>query len=289
MHTRVRLSIAALLIAGSLAGCGGKKESEPAVATPNVSFNKDKAPIDSVITVDYKFVVAPNAPAFDKDYYVFVHVLDPEGEQMWDDDHMPPIPTTQWKPGQTVQYSRTVFVPNYPYIGEARVRVGLYDQASGKRLTLNAPQDLTRNEYLVTTFQLLPSSENIFLMTKAGWHPAEVDAKNPANEWQWTKKTATLEFRNPKKDATFYLDFDARPDLFNPPQHVTIRIGDQVITEFAADSKGRTTKIFPISAAQFGTSDLVDLVFDVDKTFAPGAGDPRELGIRVYHTYLGTK
>ena len=74
-----------------------------------------------------------------------------------------------------------------------------------------------------------------------------------------------------------------------PPQHVTIRIGDQVITEFAADSKGRTTKIFPISAAQFGTSDMVDLVFDVDKTFAPGAGDPRELGIRVYHTYLGTK
>ena len=34
---------------------------------------------------------------------------------------------------------------------------------------------------------------------------------------------------------------------------------------------------------------MVDLVFDVDKTFTPGAGDSRELGIRVYHTYLGSK
>jgi hypothetical protein len=34
---------------------------------------------------------------------------------------------------------------------------------------------------------------------------------------------------------------------------------------------------------------MVDLVLDVDRTFAPGAGDPRELGIRVYHTYLEPK
>ena len=158
----------------------------------------------------------------------------------------------------------------------------------GNRLTLNA-QDLSRREYLVTKFQLLPSSENIFLVTKDGWHPAEVDAKNPANEWQWTKKTATLSFRNPKKDSAFYLDYDARPDLFNPPQHVTVKIGDKVITDFAADVKERTLRIFPISADQLGAADMVDLVFDVDKTFAPGAGDPRELGIRVYHTYLGSK
>ncbi len=124
------------------------------------------------------------------------------------------------------------------------MRLGLYDPTTGNRLTLNA-QDLSRREYLVTKFQLLPSSENIFLVTKDGWHPAEVDAKNPANEWQWTKKTATLSFRNPKKDSTFYLDYDARPDLFNPPQHVTVKIGDKVITDFAADAKERTIRDLP--------------------------------------------
>ena len=70
---------------------------------------------------------------------------------------------------------------------------------------------------------------------------------------------------------------------------MTVKLGDKVITDFAADVKERTLRIFPISADQLGAADMVDLVFDVDKTFAPGAGDPRELGIRVYHTYLGSK
>jgi hypothetical protein len=288
MRTSFRLPMVAV---GSLlvltAGCRRNQNTEPPVATPSLSFSKDRVPIGSAVTLTYKFQVAPNA-SIDKNYYVFVHVLDPEGEQMWDDDHLPSVPTSQWKPGQTIEYSRTIFVPNYPYIGEAIVRLGLYDPTSGNRLTLNA-QDLSRREYLVTKFQLLPSSENIFLVTKSGWQSAEVDAKNPANEWQWTKKTATLSFRNPKKDSAFYLDFDARPDLFNPPQHVTVKIDDKVITDFAADAKERTIRIFPISADQLGAADMVDLVFDVDKTFTPGAGDPRELGIRVYHTYLGSK
>jgi hypothetical protein len=38
---------------------------------------------------------------------------------MWTDDHTPPVPTTQWKPGQTVEYTRTVFIPIFPYVGDA--------------------------------------------------------------------------------------------------------------------------------------------------------------------------
>jgi hypothetical protein len=275
------------LIIGVAAGCKRSQNNEPAVATPSLTLSKDRVPIGSAVTFTYKFQVASSA-SFDKNYYVFVHVLDPEGEQMWNDDHLPPVPTTQWKAGQTIEYKRTIFVPNYPYIGEAAIRLGLYDAQSGQRLTLNA-QDTSRHEYLVTKFQVLPSSENIFLVTKDGWHPAEVDPKNPASEWQWTKKTATLSFKNPKKDCNFYLEFDGRPDLFTPPQQITVRVGDQTVAEFPADAKSPTIKVFPVTAGQLGTSDMVDLVFDVDRTFAPGAGDSRELGIRVYHTYLEPK
>jgi hypothetical protein len=270
-----------------VAGCRGKQENEPAVATPSLSFNKDRVPIGSAVTLTYKFAVAPNA-TFDKDYWVFVHVLDPEGEQMWTDDHQPPVPTTQWKAGQTVEYKRTIFVPNYPYIGEAVVRLGMYDPPSGKRLVLNAPE-ASRREYVVAKIQILPSSERIFLMYRDGWHPAEVDSKNPQNEWLWTKKTATISFKNPKKDSTLYLEYDARVDLFNPPQQVTLRIGDQVVGQFVADKKMPTLLTFPISAAQLGPADMVDLVLDVDKTFKPGGNDPRDLGIRVFHADIEPK
>jgi len=287
MRTSVRVAGSVLFVCLGLVACGGKRDTEPAVATPSVTLNKDKVPIDSVITLTYKFVVEPSA-TFDKDYWVFVHVLDEVGEQMWTDDHQPPTPTTQWKPGQTIEYKRTIFVPNYPYIGEANIRLGLYDMASSKRLPLNAPE-VSRREYLVTKFQILASSENIFLMYKDGWHPAEVDPKNPQSQWTWSKKTGTISFKNPKKDSTIYLQYDARVDLFSTPQQVTLKIGDQVIGTFAADSKAPKILTFRVTAAQLGTNDTVELVIDVDKTFRPGGTDPRELGIRVFHVYVEPK
>src|SRR5258708_8967029 len=125
MRQRARLSVPAALLALAVAGCSGKQQNEPAVATPTLTFSKDRLPIDSAVTLTYKFVVAPNA-SFDKDYWVFVHVLDSEGEQMWTDDHQPPVPTRQWKAGETVEYKRTIFVPNYPYLAKPCDRLAIY-------------------------------------------------------------------------------------------------------------------------------------------------------------------
>jgi hypothetical protein len=273
--------VAAIL---TVAGCGGKQDNTPPVATPSLTLSKDRIPIGSPVTLTYRFQVAPGA-TFDKNDWVFVHVLDSEGEQMWTDDHEPPTPTTQWKGGQTVEYSRTVFVPNYPYIGEATIRLGLYDRDTGTRQPLQG-EDAGRREYVVAHAQILPSSEGFTMLPKSGWHPAEIDANNPTSEWQWSQKVATWTFANPKKDATLYLEYDARPDQFTPPQQVTLRVGDQTIAQFTADAKDRTLKTFPVTAAQLGGGEQVELTMEVDRTFAPGGGDPRELGIRVFHAYL---
>jgi len=282
--------ISALLLACaalSVAGCSGKQDNEPAVATPSLTFSRDRVPINSAVTLTYKFVVAADAK-FAKDYYVFVHVLDSDGEQMWTDDHLPPTPTSQWKAGETIEYKRTIFVPTYPYIGQAVVRLGLYDRDTNTRLVLNAPE-ASRREYVVARLDILGSSDNIFMITESGWHPLEVDAKNPQNEWSWTQKTAVTRFRNPKKPVTLYIQYDARPDLFTPPQQVTLKLGDQAFAQFPADSKAPTLKTFDLTAEQLGTADMVDLVFEVDRTFKPGGTDPRELGIRIFHTYIEPK
>ena len=86
-----------------------------------------------------------------------------------------------------------------------------------------------------------------------------------------------------------YLEYSARVDKFTPPQQVTLRIGDQPIGTFAATSRDRTLVTFPVTAAQFGTGDVAELVIDVDKTFTPGASDTRELGIQVFHVFVDAK
>lgn len=292
MHRRVSISIAVAALAALAVSpaCSRKAVEEPPVATPSVTLNHDKVPIGSPVKLTYKFTVAPNAPDIIKgeDYWVFVHVLDPTGEQLWTDDHAPVPSTSAWKPGQTVEYTRTVFVPNYPYIGEAAMRVGLYSRTSNKRLTLTAPE-VSRKEYLATKFQLLPQSENVFLIYKDGWHAAEVAAENAASEWQWTKKTATISFRNPRKDVTFYLEWDARTDLFTPPQQVALTLGGQPIGSFAASNRDKKMMTFPITAAQLGQADMAEVVINVDRTFSPGGGDTRELGIRVFHAFVEAK
>jgi len=281
MFSRLYFAPIALLVL--ISGCSGKEETAPCVATATVTLARDRAAIGSPLQMTYKFEVAQNA-SIPQDYTVFVHVLDDQQESLWGDDHQPPQATSSWKPGQRVEYTRMVFVPNFPYIGQTHVRIGLY-QPGGQRLPL-CNTEVSRREYEVARFQLLPQSENIFLLYKEGWHPAEVAADNPGVEWQWTKKLATVSFRNPKKDSTFYVEYDARTDKFATPQQVTVTTGGQPIGTFTADAKLKKLVTFPVTAAQLGTSDMAEISIDVGQTFVPGGGDNRELGIRVFHVFV---
>jgi len=284
---------AAGLCAISLAACHRRQPDPPPVATPSFSVNQTRIPLGSPVEVTYKFTVAPDAPPIKENYRVFVHFLDADKERMWTDDHDPPVPTTQWKPGQVIQYTKTMFVPIYPYMGQTTVLMGMYSQTSNSRLPL-AGENNGQRAYTVGKIELLPQTENVFVMFKDGWHRAETPPDNAAVEWQWTKKDATLSVRNPKKDVTLYLHLD-QPGLFAEPQHVTVTIGDQTIDSFTINPKEELIRKPVITAAQLGTADVVDIKISVDKTYVPavvtkGANrDPRELGVRVFHAYIQPK
>ena len=283
----------AVLFAAGMAACRRKQPEPPPVATPSFAVNQTRVPLGSPVEVTYKFTVAPDALPIKENYRVFVHFLDADKERMWTDDHDLPVPTTQWKPGQVIQYTKTMFVPVYPYMGATTVLMGLYSQASNSRLPL-AGENNGQRAYTVGKIELLPQTESVFVMFKEGWHPAETPPDNAAVEWQWTKKEATLSVRNPRKDVVLYLHLD-QPGVFAEPQHVTVTIGDQTIDSFTINPKEELIRKPTITAAQFGTGDMVEIKVSVDKTYVPavitnGANrDPRELGVRVFHAYIQPK
>ncbi len=283
------LGLAVLVAVAAAAGCRKKETPAPPLATPSLTLSHDKAPLGSPIDVHYKFVVAPDAK-FPEDYRVMVHVVDADEQLIFAFDHNPPVPTTQWKPGQTIEYTKTVFIPIYPYVGEASIQLGLHSTINQKRMPL-AGEDAGQRAYKVARIQLQPQTENVFTVFKDGWHPAEVAEHNATVEWQWTKKNATLSFKNPKKDCVFYLDVDNPGSVFNEPQHVQVTLGGQVVDDFTLQPKQPELRKVALNAAQLGSGDVAELVISVDKTYVPAVlnasnKDPRELGVRVFHAFI---
>ncbi len=289
---RVRLYVCSLTVAALIGavGCAKQETQESPVATPSVTLSHDRVPAGSPLELTYKFVVADDA-RFAEDYRVFAHVLDSDEEQMWTDDHDPAVPTSQWKPGQTVEYTRTIFVPVFPYVGDATIVVGLHSTKDQHRLTLTG-DDIGQKSYRAAQVQLLPQTDNLFTVFKDGWNPAEGGAPDPSVEWQWTKKQATIAFKNPKKDAVFYFDIDSPNKDLHGTQQVQVNLGGQTVATIAVPPDKRALHKITLPGSLMGAADLAELQLAVDQSFVPmvvspgTSKDPRELGVRVFHAYV---
>ena len=154
------------------AGCGRRTDTAPPVATPAVALTRPDAVVGGPIEMTYRWAVAPGAPAFPADAWVFVHFLDADGELLWTDDHEPPTPVWEWKPGATVEYVRTTFAPKLPYVGEIRIEAGLFSRGTGQRLPL---QGTTRGQrsYELGRLNLQLQGEALLVVFKDGWHATE--------------------------------------------------------------------------------------------------------------------
>lgn len=284
---RYFFAIPCLLIVGAFA-CSKEADTAPPVATPQVTLARPDAMVGGPLEMTYRFDMASDAPPFAEDNWVFVHFLDSDGEMMWTDDHEPPTPTRQWKPGATVEYTRTMFVPKFPYVGPTTIQLGLFSRRTGERVPLNAPSEGQR-AYEVASFNLQLQSDSLFVVFKDGWHATEL-ADN-GREWQWSKRQATLAFRNPKRDALLYLQLD-RAGGFAEPQQVKVTLGDALVDAFSLGPTQQDLRKIRLTAAQFGTGDAVEVQISVDRTFIPAtvpelkSNDPRELGVRVFRAFV---
>ena len=255
------------------------------MVTPTLTVSRPKVPLGGPIEMTYKFVVAGGAK-FTQDYHVMVHFADQDDQLMYTDDHDPPTPTSSWKPGQTIEYTRTFFTPVYPYVGEATIEIGMY--APGEKLRVPmAGTDTGHRSYKIAKFQLLAQADGIQAIYQGGFYPVEGATANGVG-WHWTKKEATFAVKNPKKDCVFYLDVDNPSALFNMPQQITDSMNGAMLDQFLVMPKQPVLRKIPISSRALGSADNAELKISVDRTFvpdtlSPSAKDPRELGIRVLH------
>src|SRR5205814_7380158 len=144
-------------------------------------------------------------------------------------------------------------------------------------------------------YSLRLQADNLDVDAKDGWHETEVAEEATGAEWHWSNKMATLAFRNPMRDAVFYLQCDQPVQGLGELQHVELRIGDMAIDSFALPAGQRELRKLDLTSAQMGTGETVEITVAVDKTFVPAnitqlkSTDSRELGIRVFRAYVQAK
>ncbi|HJO17765.1 MAG TPA: hypothetical protein QGH09_06165 [Vicinamibacterales bacterium] len=281
----VRLFWTALALGVAVSACT-VPQPDP-IASVKVMLDRNAAVLGSVVGMSFQFSILEEHVGLTENYRVFVHFVDADGEVMWTDDHNPPQPTSNWIPGQIVEYDRKVFLPMYPYIGTATIRVGLYSASGGERVALVGDDDGSLS-YKGGTLELLPQSENVFLIFQDGWHDLEVMPDDHDMQWRWTMANATVSFRNPRSDVLLYLRADGRPDLVGGPQGVVLEIEGREVARFLIETTQAELREIPISQEQLGDQNIVELGIVVDGAFIPAErveadnGDTRELGIRVF-------
>ena len=259
------------------------------IGVARVALDRHTVPLGASIEATIQFDLAPTLEPLNDDYRVFLQMLDQNEVPLWSAEHDPPVPTTAWRPGQSIRYTQHVRIPAYPYIGPAIVAIGLLSPVSGERLAL-AGDDLGELAYRAATLTLEPQHESSFVMYDEGWHQVEFDLFDETT-WRWSTDRAVLSFRNPRSGATLRLELQGRPNLFDTPQQLTLTIGGRTFDEVTLDAESPVRLEYEMTAADLGEADDVRIELLVDRTFEPaaldaGALDTRKLGIRLLDVYV---
>jgi hypothetical protein len=245
---------------------------------------------DNLITdIQYDWKTGADFPMAGKDLTVFVHFWH-GSNLLFQDDHVPPVPTSKWEPGQEYKYQRRVYIPSFidefdpTFKGEETLRlsVGLYN-----------PYDRTggpQREVMTTKLKVLPPPPDVpEIVYEKGWYDQEIDPNAPLKKWRWVGGEASCIIDNPRRDGLFVIRGGVNKEII-PDQKVIFKINDMVLDEFIPEEI-IFEKSYTVKKEMLGEKDEFTLIVGVDKTFIPSKvfpqnKDERELGCQISFIYF---
>jgi hypothetical protein len=281
----------ALLVVGLpvLASLACQKKAQVKGIDLAVNFS-DKTLSDNLVTeIQYDWKTSGDFPKTTQDLTVFVHFWH-GSNLLFQDDHTPPVPTSQWAPGQEYKYARRIYIPSFidefdpTFKGDETLRlsVGLYnpyDRSGG-------PQ----REVMSTKLKVLPPPPDMpEIVYEKGWYDQEIDPNAPLKKWRWVGPEARCIVDNPHRDGLLVIRGGVNKEII-PDQKVIFKINDAVLDEFIP-SDISFEKSYTVKKELLGDKDEFILTVAVDKTFIPAKvfpqnNDERELGCQVSFIYF---
>lgn len=250
----------------------------------------EKTLSDNLLTdMQYKWKTTKDFTRLENDLNVFVHFWH-RNNLLFQDDHVPSVPTSQWEPDKEYSYIRRIYIPKFidefdpEFKGEETLRlvVGFY-----------SPYDRTgksKSEVLVKKLTVVPPPPDTpEIIYENGWYDLEIDPNAFLKQWRWTAKEAVCVIDNPHRDATLVIRGGVNLEAV-PGQKVIFMINDAVLDEFVP-TESAFEKTYNIKKEMLGDRDEFRLVITADKTFIPAklnpnSKDERELGVQISFIYF---
>jgi hypothetical protein len=288
MNKRIAMAVLVIgLTALTSLSCQKKAQVKGVELTVNFS---EKTLTDNLITdIQYDWKTSGDFPQVNKEYTVYAHFW--HGDNLlFQDDHVPPVPTSKWEPGQEYKYQRRIYIPSFidefdpSFKGEEQLRlsIGLYN-----------PYDRTgdsKREVLISRLKVFPPPPDTpEIIYETGWYDLEIDPNAPLRKWRWTGPEARCIVDNPHRDALLVIRGGVNKDII-ADQKVVIKVNDLVLDEFIPEEI-TFEKSYTVKKEMLGDKDEFSLSIAVDKTFIPSKifpqnKDERELGCQVAFVYF---
>ena len=276
-----------------VAGCGGEELGRTLDASVTLDL-PDSLPAGSPLDIGFTWTPGASFEAPADDYRVFVHLIDPDGNMIEQDDHFPTLPTSQWTAGEPVTYRRWIypsadFDPDY-----VDFFIGLYDGQAGGEQVATMHDGALQNRPLVHTVVIRGDDRGGLPVAVDGWNEKEISLSSEnehEREWTWMRKTGVVAFGNPRGPSTLHLRAQSPVDFLSGPQTVTLSIGDREIANFEVADGAPYLERFEIPADALGDGDWIEIALEVSEAFVPAqidseSTDTRELGLQVFWIYL---
>jgi hypothetical protein len=287
--TVLRRVVAPLALIGAVAvsACGSDD-----AARVDVGLSVDmpaSVPLDEPLHITYTWEPGAEFVAPMDDYQVFVHARDAAGNVLFQDDHYPTEPTSQWGAGTAQTYERWLYVPSGVEVETINFAVGLYSPDG--RVLLRGDGGTWTDAVEAHSLEVRVDDMSGVPAYVEGWHAQEQDAAS-GETWRWSEAQSRAAFTNTRRDSILHLSAHGPFDEVGA-QVLVLRVGEAEIWRFDIDSAATFSERVEVPASVMGDDDWVELTLEVSPALVPKEIDPesvdeRVLGLQVFRLYLSS-
>jgi len=209
---------------------------------------------------------------------VLVHVMDIQGNLVFQADHPVQPSMTAWQSNQTYRYTRFLHIPDLIPEKIYDLKVGFYDPSDHQKKYYMKTKTENVRKISVARIRLAKMSKIIY---REGWMD-----KSMVESWRWAGKESGIGITNPKQKEYFlHLSGFTTRECFKAPPKLSIKPADGPVEDILF-VEGEFDYWSIVTRDMFGDDFTLDLNFSMNESFLPVDcginADTRDLGMALY-------